>query len=522
MLAGPPVVLGPSGTGRWQQHLCEDCNHAVRVLVVEKESCADWLAAQDAPRQAWVKANGLDEFTDGAVLLLPPRESSDARPEAVLFFTSCASDLHAFSCLPSKLAQTLSPYKLEMATGGPVPSTAAMSWGLGCYVFDRYKKAACSATSGTTFASLVWPETKCDRKHVSATLDATFLVRDLINIPTEQMGPAQLETVVRALAQLHGADVESVVGEELLTKNYPQVHAVGRACGPGREPRILDLRWGRICDPLVTLVGKGVCYDTGGLSIKTTSGMLTMKKDMGGASQVLGLAHMVMETKLPLRLRVLIPIVENAISGNAYRPGDVLVARNGKTTEVWNTDAEGRLILADALVEACSEGPSLVVDCATLTGARTVALGWGVPAIFGNDQASALAERLQAISAEEQDQVWQLPLWKPYRKNLDSTIADMKNVSGDTAAGCINAALYLNEFVEPPASIKNDQSSRGPAVPPPWLHVDFTGWHTKSRPGRPEGGDPMGMRALFRLLREWLADRDGPNEEGPPAKRARM
>eukprot|EP00927_Polykrikos_kofoidii_P072333 TRINITY_DN68469_c0_g1_i1.p1 TRINITY_DN68469_c0_g1~~TRINITY_DN68469_c0_g1_i1.p1 ORF type:complete len:547 (-),score=71.33 TRINITY_DN68469_c0_g1_i1:188-1756(-) len=522
MVGAARLMIGPLDIGRWQRHFCEDSSTAVQVLVVEKRGFAEWLAAQAAPRRTWVRANGLDYFTDGAVLVLPPQQPSSSKPEAIVFFTEHASDLYAFSSLPSKLASQLSPFELVMANGDTLPPTVALSWGLGCYVFTRYKTIIASQSSNT-FASLVWPkQNDCDRDFVAATLNATFLARDLINTPTEQMGPSELESVMRLFAQLHDAHFESVVGDDLLVRNYPQIHAVGRACGPGREPRLLDLRWGSASDPLVTLVGKGVCYDTGGLSIKSTDGMLTMKRDMGGAAQVLGLASMVMEAKLPLRLRVLIPAVENAISGDSYRPGDVLVARNGKTTEVGNTDAEGRLILADALVEACSEAPALVVDCATLTGSRTVALGRDIPVLIGNDQAKALAARLQAFSAQEQDQVWQMPLWKSYRRIIDSAIADMINCSASSDAGAITAGLYLNEFIEPPAQSQLGQSKRDLTAPPPWLHIDFSGFHMTSRPGRPEGGDPQGMRALFRLLREEIAGLGGDSSNGQPAKRSRQ
>ena len=239
------------------------------------------------------------------------------------------------------------------------------------------------------------------------------------------------------------------------------------------------------------MISTQVCFDTGGLDIKPAAAMLTMKKDMGGAAHVLGLAAMVMDAQLPVRLRVLVPAVENAISGDAFRPGDVLVARNGKTTEIGNTDAEGRLVLADALVEACSEAPDLLVDCATLTGAGRVALGTDVPCLFANDEGVAVADVLVAESAKEQDQVWRLPLWQGYREEINGKIADLKNIGNGPYGGAITAALYLAEFVEPAAE--------GGAAPP-WLHLDMMAFNTGSKPGRPEGGEAMGMRALFRLL----------------------
>ena len=296
--------------------------------------------------------------------------------------------------------------------------------------------------------------------------------------------------VARDLAEAAGASIRTVEGDALL-EGYPQIHAVGRAAGPKQQPRLIDLTWGSEDAPKVTLVGKGVCFDTGGLDIKPAAAMLTMKKDMGGAAHVLGLAAMVMDAQLPVRLRVLVPAVENAISGDAFRPGDVLVARNGKTTEIGNTDAEGRLVLADALVEACSEAPDLLVDCATLTGAGRVALGTDVPCLFANDEGVAVADVLVAESAKEQDQVWRLPLWQGYREEINGKIADLKNIGNGPYGGAITAALYLAEFVEPAAE--------GGAAPP-WLHLDMMAFNTGSKPGRPEGGEAMGMRALFRLL----------------------
>ena len=296
--------------------------------------------------------------------------------------------------------------------------------------------------------------------------------------------------VARDLAEAAGASVRTVEGDALL-EGYPQIHAVGRAAGPKQQPRLIDMTWGSEDAPKVTLVGKGVCFDTGGLDIKPAAAMLTMKKDMGGAAHVLGLAAMVMDAQLPVRLRVLVPAVENAISGDAFRPGDVLVARNGKTTEIGNTDAEGRLVLADALVEACREAPDLLVDCATLTGAGRVALGTDVPCLFANDEGVAVADVLVSESAKEQDQVWRLPLWQGYREEINGKVADLKNIGNGPYGGAITAALYLAEFVEPAAE--------GGAAPP-WLHLDMMAFNTGSKPGRPEGGEAMGMRALFRLL----------------------
>ena len=443
------------------------------------------------------------------------------------FLTKNASSLFAFSSLPSRLP-TDATYALESSL--PLPPTAALSWGLGCYSFDACKGSLTrkrNEGAPPKFASLVVPGA-CDATDTATALSGTFLCRDLINAPAADMGPAELESATRSLAAACGASVSTVEGEALL-QGYPQIHAVGRAAADARQPRLIDLTWGEEGAPKVTLVGKGVCFDTGGLDIKPASAMLTMKKDMGGAAHVLGLASMVMRAKLPVRLRVLVAAVENSISGDAFRPGDVLVARNGKTTEIGNTDAEGRLVLADALVEACAEQqappalrgasshgcpwrqacaeqPELVVDCATLTGAGRVALGTDVPALFCNDAGVDVAEQLVAASASEQDQVWRLPLWPGYREQIDSKVADLKNIGAGPYGGAITAALYLNEFVEAP----EDGADGGPdeaeetAQPPPWLHLDMMAYNTGSKPGRPEGGEAMGMRALYRLIeRRW-------------------
>ena len=449
------------------------------VLVLQKDEYEAWLGEQAADTQNYLKAAGLAKFKDDALVLLPERKWA--------FMTKNASSLYAFASLPARLPSDGAVYELESAE--PLPATAALSWGLGCYSFDACKGTGSQpkADDPPKFASLVVPAAADD---YATSLKGTYLCRDLINTPAGDLGPAELEAVARDLAEAAGASIRTVEGDALL-EGYPQIHAVGRAAGPKQQPRLIDLTWGSEDAPKVTLVGKGVCFDTGGLDIKPAAAMLTMKKDMGGAAHVLGLAAMVMDARLPVRLRVLVPAVENAVSGDAFRPGDVLVARNGKTTEIGNTDAEGRLVLADALVEACSEAPDLLVDCATLTGAGRVALGTDVPCLFANDEGVAVADVLVAESAKEQDQVWRLPLWQGYREEINGKIADLKNIGNGPYGGAITAALYLAEFVEPAAE--------GGAAPP-WLHLDMMAFNTGSKPGRPEGGEAMGMRALFRLL----------------------
>ncbi|KAJ8599141.1 hypothetical protein CTAYLR_008298 [Chrysophaeum taylorii] len=384
---------------------------------------------------------------------------------------------------------------------------AAFGWALGAYAFQRYKRR----TPPPAPSRLVWPVAGTARAALERSASATYLVRDLVSTPAEDMGPAALERVARDLADAHGARVTAIVGDDLLAHNYPQVHAVGRAAAPGREPRVVHLDWGDDPDaPLVVLVGKGVTFDTGGLDIKPAQAMLTMKKDMGGAANVLGLADMVMAANLPLRLRVALGCVENSISGSAFRPGDVLVARNGYTSEIGNTDAEGRLVLADLLVEAVEARPDLVVDVATLTGAARVALGTDVPVLFCNDD--ALAAKTQALSSDVGDDVWRLPLWSGYEKELDSPIADCKNVGSGPYGSAITAALYLQRFLTPmpreetAAAADNNENEKNEEEvdqsPPPWIHIDVMAYNTKPSPGRPEGGEAMGMRALFALLED--------------------
>ncbi len=297
------------------------------------------------------------------------------------------------------------------------------------------------------------------------------------------MGPPELAVAAAQLADKHRAFYRVIAGDTLLAENYPMIHAVGRAAGPGREPRLIDMRWGDPAAPKVTLVGKGVCFDTGGLDLKPASGMRLMKKDMGGAATILGLADAVMTARLGVRLRVLVPAVENAVAGNAIRPLDIVKTRKGLTVEIGNTDAEGRLILCDALAEADGEKPRLLIDFATLTGAARTALGPDLPALFSNDD--ELAEDLLRAGKAQSDPLWRLPLWADYRGMYKSKIADLNNVSESPFAGAIQAALYLEDFVSPTT---------------PWAHIDTFAWNGTSRPGRPEGGEALGLRAAYAMI----------------------
>jgi len=344
---------------------------------------------------------------------------------------------------------------------------------LGGYAFTRYGKKPGRAVRINVAGA--------DAEKARRIATGVFLARDLINTPTNDMGPNELEKAVHDLAAVHGAVVSAITGDDLLTKNFPMIHAVGRASADA--PRLIDMVWGPEGAPKVTLVGKGVCFDTGGLDIKPPSGMLLMKKDMGGAANVLGLASMIMAARLNVRLRVLIPAVENSISANAFRPGDILVSRKGITVEIGNTDAEGRLVLADALALADDEQPQLLIDMATLTGAARVALGPDLPPFYTDDD--ALADQLASASLAVEDPLWRMPLWSPYDAKLNSKIADINNVTTDGFAGSITAALFLRRFVERTKS---------------WAHFDIMAWNPEARPHGPFGGEAQGIRALERII----------------------
>ena len=390
----------------------------------------------------------------------------------ILFGLENASDARDLF-LPGRLPQQLPSGVYRFANDPHDARLAALAFALGAYRFTRYHK------SEGRKIKLDLPQS-LDREDLERVVEAVTLVRDLVNTPANDMGPADLEEAARTLAAKHGAGVRATVGDDLLRENFPLIHAVGRAAA--RQPRLIDLTWGDVDDPRVTLVGKGVCFDSGGLDIKPESSMLNMKKDMGGAATALALAHMIMSRKLRLRLRVLIPAVENSISGAAFRPRDIYTSRKGITVEIGNTDAEGRLILADALTLADEDNPELIFDFATLTGAARVALGPDVPPFFTDDD--QLADKLMAHAAAENDPLWRLPLWRPYDEMLESKVADINNVGSGGQAGAITAALFMRRFV----SAKS------------WAHFDVFAWSPRSRPGRPEGGDCQAARAIYALL----------------------
>mgnify|MGYP000423258502 CR=1 FL=1 len=356
-----------------------------------------------------------------------------------------------------------------------ISQAAMVNWSLAQYRFDRYKKNE-SSPRLLVVSKQALPE-------VIAEANAVFLVRDLINTPANDLGPKELAEVVEKLAKEHGAEFRQWVGEELLQDNFPAIHAVGRAAAA--SPRLLSLTWGNDHHPRVTLVGKGVCFDSGGLDLKPSSNMRLMKKDMGGAAQVIGLAQWLMVHRVPIRLQVLIPAVENAVGSASYRPGDVLTMRNGLQVEIHNTDAEGRLVLADAIVKACEDSPELIIDFATLTGAARVAVGTEIAAMFANDD--LLADALTTSADTVRDPVWRLPLFEGYAGLFDSAIADFMNASASGYGGAITAALFLQRFVTPKL---------------PWVHFDIMAWNVCSKPGKPEGGEAMGMRAVGHYLQQ--------------------
>jgi leucyl aminopeptidase len=390
----------------------------------------------------------------------------------ILFGLENASDARDLF-LPGRLPQQLPSGVYRFANDPHDARLAALAFALGAYRFTRYHK------SEGRKIKLDLPQS-LDREDLERVVEAVTLVRDLVNTPANDMGPADLEEAARTLAAKHGAGARATVGDDLLRENFPLIHAVGRAAA--RRPRLIDLTWGDVDDPRITLVGKGVCFDSGGLDIKPESSMLNMKKDMGGAATALALAHMIMSRKLRLRLRVLIPAVENSISGAAFRPRDIYTSRKGITVEIGNTDAEGRLILADALTLADEDNPEMIFDFATLTGAARVALGPDLPPFFTDDD--QLADKLMAHAAAENDPLWRLPLWRPYDEMLESKVADINNVGSGGQAGAITAALFMRRFV----SAKS------------WAHFDVFAWSPRSRPGRPEGGECQAARAIYALL----------------------
>ncbi len=450
-------------------------NPAYPIWLVQKSEFESWFADRPENFITWAKSQN---FTadKGQILILP---TSSGGIEGVIVGTGSQRPSEVDPWLFAGVAEKLpvADYHIDHDLGTDAAYHAALGWALSGYKFTRYTK-----DNRSGYARLVLPQA-CDPAKIERVVRGTFTVRDLVNTPTNDLGPGELEGAARKIAVEHGAEFSCIVGEDLLAANLPAIHAVGRASA--EAPRLIDIRWGPDNAPKLTLVGKGVCFDSGGLDLKPSSGMRLMKKDMGGAAHALALAEMIMSANLNVRLRVLVPAVENAISGNAFRPGDVIQTHKGLTVEIGNTDAEGRLILCDALSLGDLEKPDLMLDFATLTGAARVALGPDIPPFFTDDH--TLANDLARLSVAEADPVWRLPLWTPYADGLKSKIADTNNIADGGFGGAITAALYLKKFVSAAGS---------------WAHFDVYAWNASTRAGRPTGGEAMALRTVYALLEE--------------------
>ncbi len=443
---------------------------ATPITVVDRTAFEALAASLPAATRAWLATVGFVGAADTHALV----PGADGRLAQVFAGVAHAAHPFALSALP--LALPAGEYRLDAAGLTLQPEAAAMSWELGGYRFDLYKPAKREPAT-------LWLPSGADAERGLALATAIAATRDLVNTPAEHMGPAELAAAAKALAQQYGAKFAETVGDALLKKNFPSIHAVGRAST--RSPRLIEVTWGNPKHPTLALVGKGVCFDTGGLNIKPGESMRQMKKDMGGAANALALAGLIMAFKLPVRLQLLIPAVENSIAGNAYRPGDVIKTRKGLHIEIGNTDAEGRVVLCDALAYAAEGKPDLVIDLATLTGAARVALGAQLPALFAKHMDTA--RDLVDLGLKLDDPLWHMPLWAPYHAGIESTLGDIVNTGKSPLAGAINAALFLEDFL--PA--QQD-----------WLHVDLFAWNDAPRPGRPVGGEAQTIRTLLAYLEQ--------------------
>jgi len=444
-----------------------DKQNAIALTAVAQNNFDTWLSHQSNVIQNWIASNHVID-NDTAICLIP---NHLGQLDKVLIRYQDPDDYWQFAKLINALPK--GSYFLEDELDF---KRFAYVWGLGCYQFDLYKK------SDKQFPQLFIPQ-EFKYQSLHNLLTSIYWVRDLINTPAEDMGPYQLLDAAKQLSKEFKGKLKHIAGDSLLKENYPAIHAVGRSSS--NEPQLIDLTWGNKKHPKLTLVGKGVCFDSGGLNVKPDRGMRLMKKDMGGAAHVLGLANLIMAERLPVHLRVLIPAVENLISSNSYKPGDIINTRSGKTVEIGHTDAEGRVILADALTEACNDKPDLLIDFATLTGAARVALGTDIPILFSNQQ--TLADELLSSATKTHDPIWQLPLYKPYFELIKTPFADLSNNPSSGYGGAITAALFLQEFVSSDTH---------------WAHFDLMGYNLKAKPGRPEGGEAMGLTAVFHYLQK--------------------
>lgn len=448
---------------------------AVSVIFVQQAAFKTWLAGQPRMVQTSIGQQGFDGQPEKGFVI---RDAKGAATAIVVGRQKTLS-LYDAGFAVQFIQKNFTAAFINSATfalknvPGREAMTAALGWGLGCYQFNAYRKGL------SALPRLVWPD-DADRKRVKALLGAICTLKNMVNTPPNDMGPDALEKAVRDVAKTHTAQVKVIHDQALLTQNFPLIYAVGQ--GSDRRPRLIDLRWGKASHPKLTLIGKGVCFDTGGLNIKPGASMILMKKDMGGAAHALALARLVMDLKLPVRLRLLIPAVENSISGSAFRPSDIFTSRKGITVENTNTDAEGRLILADTLTYACEENPDLIIDFATLTGSARAGLGPDIPPVFSTN--GELADKIKKISFDIEDPVWPMPLYAPYRKHNKSATADLHNSSG-VPGDLMYSALFMQEFL---------------TGNPDWMHFDTYAWEHTGRPGRPRGGADNGLRAAFALL----------------------
>jgi leucyl aminopeptidase len=442
-------------------------SQSIAIVAIKKNQFENWLIQQSQDIKNLVALYEFGLSVGGHLCILDTHREL----KQVYCIISESYDYHDFAQLPSQLPRGQYYLKTEDRL---LISACIRGWGLGSYVFDRYKKSIHEAATLTV--------ENLSKKYSSDVefVSATKLVRDLINTPADDMGPTELAVATASIAEKNGAKFNQIVGEELLSQNFPAVHLVGRASF--KEPRVLTLDWGKASDPLVCLVGKGVCFDTGGNNVKPATSMRNMKKDMGGAAHVLGLAQMIMRLNLPVRLKVVISAVENAIAGNAHRQGDIVTTRKGLTVEIGHTDAEGRMVLSDALTYASEFNPDLIVDFATLTGAARVALGADLPPVFSNE--TDYNTEIMDCSNEVFDPLWSMPLYQPYKEQIVPDIADLRNTGSVPLGGCITAALFLQEFV-------------GKDIP--WVHIDTFGW-SNGRIGHPVGGDALGMSAMYNFI----------------------
>ncbi|MGD9830118.1 MAG: M17 family metallopeptidase [Hyphomicrobiaceae bacterium] len=449
---------------------------SIPIRFVRKSAAASDLSELTSEHRAWLDATGFRPASR-RVALLPDSQGGIAAVIVGVDDTMIGTGPDPAALEVGHLPVLLPSGTYHLETPPANPSLASIAWGLGAYRFTRYLSEPSTKTVRLRLPADV------DRDEVLASVEAVWLGRDLINTPASDLGPAELEAATRALAERHGATVSSIVGEDLLKQNFPMIHAVGRAST--RAPRLIDLSWGRSNAPKVTVIGKGICFDTGGLDIKPASSMLLMKKDMGGAAAALALGHMIMAANLDVRLRILVAAAENSISGNAFRPGDILQSRAGLTVEIGNTDAEGRLVLADALALADEESPDHLITLATLTGAARVALGPDLPPFYTDSDDLGL--KIAECGLQVGDPVWRMPLWRPYDRTLDSEIADVCHISNSSFAGSVTAALFLRRFVRKAAR---------------YAHFDIYGWVPSAKSMAPKGGEPQTARALFEVLRQ--------------------